>query len=174
MRDREQIFATLAEQRRELDRRYRSFAEDVVGRPCTESEAADGGRWTPKDHLAHLLRVEAAFLAMARRVVDGDTTTQALGPPGTSRDDVLARVHRDNERHVASLRDRSVDDLLGELDAARQETLAFLDGLSDDQLDLPIPGAPWADGTIGGVLAANAGHELQHLAWVDEGLSAAG
>lgn len=172
MRDRRQILDTLAEQRRELDRRYRSFPDDVVERPCTDSEADVDGRWTPKDHLAHLLRVEVAFLAMARRVVDGDTTSRALGPEGTSREDVLARVHLDNERHVESLRDRSVEDLLGELATVREQTLTFVDGIDDDQLDLVIPGAPWADGTIGGVLAANAGHELQHLSWVDEGLAA--
>lgn len=172
MRDRQQIVTTLAEQRRELERRYRAFPDDVVEQPCTESEAESGGRWTPKDHLAHLLRVEVAFLALARRAAGGDTTTPALGQAGASREDVLARVHRDNERHVESLRDRSVEDLLGELAAAREETLAFIDTVGDDQLDLPIPGAPWGDGTIGGVLAANAGHELQHLAWVDDGLSA--
>ncbi len=172
MRDRQQLLTTLAEQRRELERRYRAFSDDVVEQPCTQSEAEDGGRWTPKDHLAHLLRVERAFLDLARRAASGDTTARALGPAGTSREDVIARVHRDNERHVQTLRERSVEALLGELAAAREDTLAFVDTISDDQLDLPIPGAPWGDGTIGGVLATNAGHELQHLAWVDEGLTA--
>lgn len=169
MRDRQTILDTLARQRVELDRRYRALPSEVAAQPCTESESEPGERWTPKDHLAHLLRVETAFLAMARRTVEGGTAP-VLG--SGDRSEVLARVHRDNERHVASLRGRSVEDLLADLDASRAETLAFLDTIDDDQLDLPIPGAPWADGTVGGVLMTNAHHELQHLAWVDEGLAA--
>lgn len=170
MRDRRQILDALSDQHRELERRYRSFPADVVEQPCTHSESEGDGRWTPKDHLAHLLRIEEAFLAMARRTAEGETRPIRLG--GTSREEVLARVHRDNEEHVTALRDRGVDDLLDVLRTARAETLVFLEALDDDQLDLPIVGAPWGDGTIGGVLMANAGHERQHLAWVDEGLAA--
>lgn len=169
MRDRSTILATLERQRAELASRYRAFSDDVVVQPCTESETEGGGRWTPKDHLAHLLRVEEAFLAMAKRTVEGGASTSVLGDG--DRSSVLARVHRDNERHVAGFRERTVDELLDELDAARAETLAFLATIEDEQLDLPIPGAPWADGTIGGVLMTNAHHERQHLAWVDEGLA---
>jgi hypothetical protein len=170
MRDRSAILDTLERQRAELAGRYRAFSDDVVVQPCTESETEGGGRWTPKDHLAHLLRVEEAFLAMAKRTVQGEVSAPVLGDG--DRSSVLARVHRDNERHVAGLRERTVEDLLAELDAARAETLAFLATIDDEQLDLPIPGAPWADGTIGGVLMTNAHHERQHLAWVDEGLAA--
>lgn len=170
MRDRQQLLTTLADQRRELDRRYRAFPDDVVERPCTDSESEAGARWTPKDHLAHLLRIEQAFLAMAQRTAGGETAPIRLG--GTTREEVLARVHRDNEQHVAALRERSVAELLEALDAARTETLSFIETLDDDQLDLSIAGAPWGDGTIGGVLMANAGHEVQHLAWVEEGLAA--
>ncbi len=172
MRDRQKILDTLSEQRAELHRRYRAFPDDVVSQPCTDSEADGDDRWTPKDHLAHLLRVEEAFLGMAKRTADGETAPIRLGGEGATREDILARVHRDNEAHVAANRDTSVDDLLDELDAARAETLAFVETLDDDQLDLTIVGAPWGDGTIGGVLMANAGHEVQHLAWVDEGLAA--
>lgn len=172
MRDRSQLLDTLADQRDELRRRYTAFADDVLVRPCTDSESSEEARWTPKDHLAHLLRVEKAFLAMAMRTASGETAPIRMG--GTTREEVLARVHRDNEEHIATLSDRNVDELLEVLDAARSETLAFIETLTDDQLDLPITGAPWGDGTIGGVLMANAGHERQHLAWVDEGLAATG
>ena len=50
-------------------------------------------------------------------------------------------------------------------------SLASLPALGRERLT-PIPGAPWSDGTIGGVLAANAGHERQHTVWADEGLAA--
>jgi hypothetical protein len=170
MRDRATILQTLERQRAELASRYRAFADDVVVQPCTASETEGGERWTPKDHLAHLLRVERAFLAMARATAQGGELPSVLGDG--DRQSVLARVHRDNERHVAGLRERSVEELLAELDAARAETLSFLASIDDEQLDLVIPGAPWSDGTIGGVLLTNAHHEHQHLSWVDEGLAA--
>ena len=170
MRDRRLILDTLADQRRELERRYRGFPDDVVDQPCTDSESDHDQRWTPKDHLAHLLRVEEAFLAMARRSAAGETRPIRLG--GTTREESLARVHRDNEDHVADHRERTVPELLDLLTTARAETLAFVESLDDDQLEVPINGAPWGDGTIGGVLMANAGHESQHLEWVDEGLAA--
>ena len=35
-----------------------------------------------------------------------------------------------------------------------------------------LPGAPWADGTIGGVLAVNGDHGRMHWSWVREGIGA--
>jgi hypothetical protein len=60
--------------------------------------------------------------------------------------------------------------LLDNLATARQQSLALLEELTDEQLALPVPGAPWADGTIGGLLIANAHHMEQHLSWIEEGL----
>jgi hypothetical protein len=171
MPDRAAIVATLDSQRRELEARYRGFGAEVVSLPCTDSEDPGGERWTPKDHLAHLLRVERAFLAMSERTVAGDAAPLGGLITGKSREAILARVHRDNEEHVLDHRDLSVDELLDRLTEARAATLAFIGQLTDEQLALPIPGAPWGDGTIGGVLQANAGHERQHLDWVDAGLA---
>jgi hypothetical protein len=46
----------------------------------------------------------------------------------------------------------------------------MLEQLTDEQLAMPIPGAPWGDGTIGGVLMTNARHATMHVAWIEEGL----
>ncbi len=167
--DRSTILSTLQSQRAELERRYRAFDADTVTVPCTPSEDPDGDDWSAKDHLAHLLRIEKAFLAMARLTISGDDAPVKIA--GSTMKDKLAQVHRDNEEHVAEHRVADVDALLDELSDARAKTLAFIETLSDDQLGQPIPGAPWGDGSIGGVLMANAGHEKQHLAWVDEGLA---
>lgn len=170
MADRVRILASLANQRAELEARYRSFDDETLDTPCTASEDPDGSAWTPRDHLAHLLRIEAAFLAMAKATIDGDTEPVKI--PGDSWEERLQAVHRANEEHVEGLRGQSVDELLAELTSTRAATLAFLDELTDDQLDLPIPGAPWGDGSIGSVLWTTAHHERQHLLWVDEGLDA--
>ena len=170
MADRDRIIASLTRERTELEARYRAFGDDVLDTPCTPSEDPDGRDWTPRDHLAHLLRIEVAFLEMARSTIDGDTDPVRI--PGASVEDKLRAVHRANEEHVDEHRGRTVDELLDELGTARADTLAFLDELTDQQLDLPIPGAPWGDGSIGSVLRTNAYHERQHLAWVDEALAA--
>ena len=60
-----------------------------------------------------------------------------------------------------------------ELSAAtgRKITIEYLllAELTDDQLDSKIPGAPWADGTVGGIMAANADHGRTHFKWAKEG-----
>ena len=49
---------------------------------------------------------------------------------------------------------------------ARAETLALLAELTDAQLQEKVPGAPWADGTVGGIIATNADHGRMHWHWV--------
>jgi hypothetical protein len=170
MRDKAMILSTLDEQRRELEARYRAMPAAVVSSPCTDSEDADGERWTPKDHLAHLVRIEEAFLGAARRTLEKED--RPIRFSGTTREEILAGVHRDNEAQVVSMREQDVEQLLTTLAERRAETLAFIETLDEDQLDTTIPGAPWNDGTIGGVLMTNAHHEAQHLAWVDQALAA--
>jgi uncharacterized damage-inducible protein DinB len=168
--DRATIVSTLETQRAELERRIRSLDAELLSTPCTSSEDPDGDDWSAKDHLAHLLRIERAFLGMSRLTIAGDPAPIKIG--GSTREERLAQIHSDNENQVAERKDADVERLLAELSETRKETLAFIAELSDEQLATPIPGAPWGDGTIGGVLMANAGHERQHLAWVDEGLAA--
>jgi hypothetical protein len=48
-----------------------------------------------------------------------------------------------------------------------------LSELTDDQLSSKIPGAPWADGTVGGIMAANADHARLHFKWAAEGTASA-
>ena len=51
----------------------------------------------------------------------------------------------------------------------RADTLALLAELTDEQLASKIPGVPWADGTVGGIMAANASHGRMHWGWATEG-----
>ncbi len=169
--DRSAILETLAKQRGRLEDWSRSLDATVLTTPCTASEDPDGEDWSPKDHLAHLLRIERAFLAMAKLTIKGDPAPVKIG--GSTMEEKLAQVHRDNESHVVGQRPNDLEAILADLASARADTLAFIETLTDEQLDQPMPGAPWADGTIGGVLMANAGHEHMHISWVGEGLAAA-
>ena len=85
--------------------------------------------------------------------------------------EIMARVHRGNQDNVEEHRHDDLDTLFADLDAARADTLALLDELTDEQLAAPLPGAPWNDGSIGGVLITNAHHAIQHWQWVEEGLA---
>ncbi len=132
----------------------------------TPSETDDGAAWSAFDHLAHLLRIERAFLTMAQSTLAGDEAPVKI--PGRTFEEKLAAVHAANEAHLAEQRGRTLDDVLRDLADARAATLEFIDSITDEQLDTPMPGAPWGDGTIAGVLGANGLHERQHITWVDD------
>lgn len=173
MPTRAEVIDLLAEERKTLLARYGSLSEADLSVACTESEAG-GEPWRPKDHLAHLAMIERAFQGMARRTLDGAKDPVGLRPAGadTSMEAVMARVHRMNEDNVDTHRHDSLDVLLADLASCRADTLAMIAELSDEHLQVKIPGAPWGDGTIAGVLQTAARHDRQHTAWVDEGLAA--
>jgi hypothetical protein len=171
MPDRETIEKTLTRERTQLLDWYRTQPADRVEAECTKSEDPDGAMWKAKDHLAHLAHIERAFQGMIERSLAGKDNP--VGFSGRSRDEVIAGVHRGNEDNVRAHANDDLETLLIDLEAARADTLALLDRLTDEQLAEPLPGAPWNDGTIGGVLITNAHHEVQHMAWVKEGLGEA-
>jgi hypothetical protein len=171
MPTRAEIVEKLDKERLRLEERYRALSSDDLVCECTESEAADGSAWTAKDHVAHLAMIERAFQGMIRRHLSGEKNPVGFG--GGSRDEVIARVHKGNEDNVREHKDDDLDTLFADLDAARADTKALIDELTDEQLAAPLPGAPWADGTIGGVIITNAYHAIQHWKWVEEGLAAA-
>ncbi|HET6794804.1 MAG TPA: DinB family protein [Acidimicrobiales bacterium] len=171
MPTRESIRGKLAAERAHLLAEIGAMSADDLGRPCTDSEAEDGRPWSAKDHLAHLAHIERSFQGMIERHLRGDGNPVGLG--GGDRSAILGRVHRGNEDNVDAHRGDDLPTLLADLEAARADSLRLLDRLSDEQLASPLPGAPWADGTIGGVLITNAYHEIQHLSWVRDGLAGA-
>lgn len=171
MLTREAIISTLAETREKLLARYEAFTEEEFERPCTQSETPDGALWRPKDHLAHLALIERAFHGMAQRTLKGSDDPVGFSRTGAkSREEVMAWIHRNNQAYVDAHHDDTRQTVLTELATIRRATLSFLAELTDEQLKMVIPGAPWGDGTIGGVLVTNAQHELQHLGWVEEAL----
>ena len=169
-----EIEAMLSRDRAGLLDRFAALSADDLTRDATPSEHDASTSWSAKDHLAHLIGIERSFNGMIRRSLDGDADpvglrTNADGS-SRSRDDVMAAVHGANEEWVSERRSRSLSELVAEGEQARSETLALLAELSDEQLQQKLPGAPWADGTIGAVLSVNAGHGRQHWSWLSKGL----
>ncbi|MEY2569428.1 MAG: hypothetical protein QOE35_3957 [Actinomycetota bacterium] len=166
------IEGKLARERTALLDRYRQLSGEQLTDPCTESEHDGGAPWSAKDHLAHLAMIERTFQGIVERTLAGDASPVGIRRPGQPIADVMATVHRMNEEHVDANRSSSLDALLADLETTRGVTLRLLASIADDDLARPVPGAPWADGTIGGVLITLGYHDQQHVAWVDEALGA--
>ena len=171
MQTREVILNTLAQEQEKLLARCALFTPEELETTCTESEVPGSAPWRPKDHLAHLTLIEKAFQGMARRTLKGSADPVGFSRTGaTNREEILAWIHRNNQQYVESHANDSISMLLADITQARKDTIAFVEQLTDEQLALPITGAPWGDGTIGGVLMASARHGTMHIAWVEEGL----
>lgn len=171
MPTRVEILETLHASQQHLFALVQAWAPEEWECVCTSSEVPDSPPWRPKDHVAHLALIERAFQAMIRRTLAGTADPVGFSRTGaTNREEVLAWIHRQNQEYTTQHADDSRDQILADLAAARQESLALLEQLTDEQLALPVPGAPWADGTTGGLLITNARHTVQHLSWIEEGL----
>ena len=171
MTTRDTIIKTLAQAREKLLARYQSFTPEELECICTQSETPGGEPWRPKDHLAHLALIEHSFRGMVRRAIKGSADPVGFSRTGaTNREEILAWIHHNNQVYVDAHRNDDVETLLAELTSAREETLGLLEQLTNEQLAIALPGAPWADGTAGGILITNAQHEYLHLSWVEEGL----
>lgn len=171
MPTRAEILDTLNTSQEHLFTLVRAWTPEELERACIANEVPGGAPWRPKDHVSHLALIERAFQRMIQRTLAGKSDPVGFSRTGaTNREEVVAWIHRQNqaytEAHAADSREQILDDLA----AARQESLILLEQLTDAQLALPVPGAPWADGTIGGLLITNARHSVQHLAWIEEGL----
>ncbi len=171
MPTREQIMQQLTADHEAFLARYRAFTPEELARPCTESEVPGGEPWRPKDHLAHLALIERLFRGMVQRAITGDADPVGFNRTGLStREERQALIHRNNQAYVEAHRDDDLETLLTAISEGRKETLALLEQLNEEQLQIALPGAPWNDGTVGGVLITNAQHEKLHLSWVEEGL----
>lgn len=172
MPTRAEILETLAVSQERLIAYYQALTSEERERRCTSSEALNGTPWCPKDHLIHLASVERAFQGMIRRTLQGHADPTGFSSIGnaTTREEILALIHQHNQDHVDAHREDSLETMLTDLAAAREKTLAMLAQCTDEQLATPVTGAPWSDGTIGGVMITNAHHAVQHMTWVEEGL----
>ncbi len=171
--DRSEIEIKLNRDRAWLLETIASMPDGEISRGATPSEHDPSTLWCVKDHLAHLAGIERAFNGMIERHVAGDANPVGLvnNEDGTRRplEQIMATVHRMNEEWVGEHRGKSLREVIAVGQAVRAETLALMASLSDEQLAEKLPGAPWADGTVGGVIGVNADHGRQHWAWVRPG-----
>jgi hypothetical protein len=170
-----EIESTLNDSRNWLLARYQLFTEEQLHAPLTQSQVDTDNYWSALDHFAHLALVEQDFATMIRRQLTGTSNPVGLlkddrGEVRT-REEIMAIVNARTEAFQKKHHAKSLSQVVALTGAARGESLKLLAELSDSQLDETLVGAPWSDGTIGGVLATNADHVRQHWGWMkDAGL----
>lgn len=171
--ERWEIEAKLNRDRAWLLETYAGLSAGDLYRPCTRSEHDPSSMWCAADHLAHLAGIESTFTRMIRDFVGGNPDPVAFrrNADGSARtaEQSMAAVHEMTEDWVRQHRGKSFSEIVALGQSARAETLALLASLSDEQLAMKLPEAPWADGSVGGVLAVNADHGRMHYRWVKEG-----
>jgi hypothetical protein len=170
--DRVELELKLNEGRGWLLEKYGELSDGQLHRPLTTSQHDPENHWSALDHLAHLALIERDFAAMVRRHITGSANPVGLLSDDEgherSRDEIMAIVNERTERWQREHRNDTFSEVVALTGAARGSTLLLIAELSDDQLAEQLPGAPWADGTIGGVLGANADHGRIHWKWVEE------
>ncbi|MCL5266042.1 MAG: DinB family protein [Chloroflexi bacterium] len=117
MQDRKAVICSLEESRQELVALAKSLTSEQLQLP-TENEG-----WSVKDTLAHVASSEGGLLATVNRILGGQVATR----PGFD-------LNAYNQQQVEKRRNRSVDELLAELDASRPEALKRFGELTDEQL----------------------------------------
>jgi hypothetical protein len=171
MMDRIEIEIKLNRDRAWLLERLGAMSEDELTTPRTFSEHDAESRWSFADHFVHTTLIEQNWNAMFRRHVGGD---QGLAPRLNSdgsqqtMEEIMASIHGWTEEWKGEHNGKPFAELVRIGQAVRADTIALLAELSDDDLASKIPGAPWSDGTVGGIMAANADHGRMHYGWAEE------
>jgi CelD/BcsL family acetyltransferase involved in cellulose biosynthesis len=170
---RDELIAALTEQRQLLEQWFAARTPEEVERPLTDSEVAGGERWRAKDHLAHAVGTERYLRGVAQRTLAG-----AEDPAGfytqlgsLDRGPLMQTINQANERAYAKYHDEPVEALLARLRQTREETLAYLATLSDEQLAQPSPHSPFGHGTVRDLFRQIYRHDRQHVAWLTAALA---
>jgi len=169
--DRIEIEIKLNRDRAWLLERLGAMSAEELTAPRTFSEHDAESRWSYADHFVHTTLIERNWNEMFRRHVSGDQgLAPRLRPDGSpqSMEEIMATIHSWTEEWKAEHSGKPFVELVRIGQEVRADTLALLAELSDDDLASKIPGAPWADGTVGGIMAANADHGRMHFAWAEE------
>ncbi len=108
-------------------------------------------RWTVRQTVSHLATGEAGNLVIAKAVASGQDLYRE--------DFDLARY---NKRQIEKNQERTGPDNLTMLEAARQETLAFLDSLDAETLDRAGRRTTGEPTTVEGVFQRIVSHQQEH------------
>lgn len=106
----------------------RRFIEFVWGVPQEQwRNMSPDGIWQAKDYVAHLASVDPLLTAWFRSLQQGEA------PPGG-----VFGIDDWNEEQILARRDRTIDELLTEMEGHRRDLSGALAGFTDEQLDRTV------------------------------------
>src|SRR4051812_33928735 len=135
--------------------------------PRTRSEHDADSWWSHADHFIHTTLIERRFNDMVRKHIAGEPAmdpnmVDESGEKLREITDIMAYVHNWTEGWKVENEGKSLEELVRIGCETRADTLRLLAELTDEQLASKIPGAPWANGIVGGIMAAHTDHTLMH------------
>jgi hypothetical protein len=169
MPTRTQVLDTLATSQAQVMAYFLGLSPEALVRPCTASGVPGAAAWRAKDHFAHLAQNERGIQQLLRLTLTGATSLPG-NPDSMSRDDRIAAGNLRNQAYVDTHRDDTMESLVADVMATRQETLQLLERFTDAQLAAPASVSLVAGRTAGELFVGNAHHAAAHITWVEEGL----
>jgi hypothetical protein len=171
-----EIEQKLSKSRADCIDKLSAMTEEELYAPQTQSEHDPSLWWSRADHFIHTTAIEKNFNAMIRRHVAGEQGMAGSpvnldddGKPVGSWEDIMKAVNAWTEEWAIQHRGKPLDELVRIGADVRGDTLQLLSSLTDEQLADTIPGAPWAKGVVGGIIAINADHAFAHHGYGSDG-----
>ena len=186
MPTRAEIQDALAASQTEILAFFQGLSPADLERPATASAVPGAAPWRAKDHLAHLVRSERNNQRLLRRVLAGEPPDMILRSqypegmplPGTLGDwDALTPEEQErlelavaniNQTSLNAHHDDTLELLVAEYLAARQDTLDLLQQFTDEQLAAVVPTVVCVL-NASHIFAGRAGHATEHLTAIEEG-----
>ena len=187
MPTRAEILETLATSQTEVLAFFHRLSPEDLERPATASDVPGAAPWRAKDHLAHLVKSERNIQHLLRSVLAGETRDgllrlqypEGMPLPGILGDwDALTSEEQErlelavaqlNQTTVNAHHDDSLEMLVADYLAARQDTVDLLRQFTDERLVTVVPTVV-GDRAAGDLFASRAKHATQHMSSVEEGL----
>jgi hypothetical protein len=187
MPTRAEIVDTLAASQAQVLAFFQGLSPEDLERPATASDVPGAAPWRAKDHLAHLAQSERSGQQLLRRIPAGEPPDvilrlqcspdmplpgmlgdlSSLTPEEEERLELA--VASANQTYLNAHHDDSLELLVADYLAARQDTLDLLHQFTDEQLASSVPTVV-GDQAAGDFFAGRAAHATEHITSIEEGL----
>ncbi len=187
MPTRAEILDILAASQTQVLAFFQGLSPQDLERPVTASDVPGAAPWRAKDHFAHLVQNERNIQHLLRRALAGeprDVFLRSQYPEGMPLPSILGdlsalnpeeeerlglAIAQLNQTTVNAHHDDTLEMLVADFLAARQDTVDLLRQFTDEQLAAPIPTVV-GEGAPSDIFAGRAGHVAEHITSVEEGL----
>jgi hypothetical protein len=171
MPTRAEIQDTLAASQTQVLAFFQGLSPYDLERPATANGVPGAAPWRAKDHLAHLVQNERNIQQELRRILAGETGMPGNVVPLTPEEEQQLEVvvAQFNQTYLNAHQDDTLEMLVADFLAARQDTLDLLHQFTDEQLAAAVR-TPIGDEIAGDLFAGRAEHAVEHMTSVEEGL----